>query len=88
MPWQGSRAKRSNKSGWEQSRRRKSLLRRSDLTCYICGQVTLESDLEADHVRPLAEGGRDSTSNMKLACRACHREKSLEEARRGRDRAA
>ena len=38
---------------------------------------------EVDHIKPLAHGGDDSDSNKELLCKACHKEKSKNEAAMG-----
>lgn len=63
--------------------RRRHILERDQFTCYLCGQTKLEDDLVADHVEPLAEGGADTTSNLKCCCTECHDEKSAREAQHG-----
>ncbi len=56
--------------------------------CAYCGRKTILADEEelqdsasaglmatADHVKPLAQGGKDKMSNLILACRDCNGEK-------------
>lgn len=57
------------------------------LWCQRC-QAPGRSDDVVDHRIPLAEGGTDEDSNRQRLCRTCHRAKSIEEAQRGRRRAA
>jgi len=40
-----------------------------------------------DHIKPKAEGGTDAASNLESLCGPCHEAKTLEEARRARERA-
>jgi hypothetical protein len=42
---------------------------------------------DADHILPLAEGGRDSPDNIQRLCQPCHREKTTEQAGRKSRRA-
>ena len=53
--------------------------------CKEAGHVTLAT--QRDHKVPLAEGGTDTDDNVQGLCDACHREKTLAEALRGRARA-
>ena len=63
---------------------RKIVLSRDNYTCQMCGNPYPESELENDHIVPLALGGPDQTSNMQCLCIPCHREKS-EQERKDRD---
>ena len=84
--WEGSRRKeRTTVNSYRATNRRRYLLRRDRLTCAACGRVALEHDLEVDHIKPLAEGGSDTTKNCQLLCLDCHSVKTQAEARRGRE---
>lgn len=84
-PWEGSTRRANAKAvGATATRRRRYVLRRDNLTCHMCGQIKLEHDLVADHVIPLAEGGPDTTDNVKALCLDCDRIKTQAEAQRGR----
>jgi 5-methylcytosine-specific restriction endonuclease McrA len=50
----------------------------------VCGN---RDDLELDHIIAFAEGGADDLNNAQWLCRSHHREKTLAEAARGRQRA-
>lgn len=50
--------------------------------CEAAGRVTIATI--RDHRIPLAEGGADDETNEQAICKACHTEKSLAEALRGR----
>lgn len=67
--------------------RRRYILDRDEHTCHICQQIRLAEDLVADHVIPLAEGGPDTTDNLKACCLDCHKIKSQGEAAKGRQHA-
>jgi 5-methylcytosine-specific restriction enzyme A len=83
--WEGSRRKeRTTVSSYRATMRRRYMLRRDKLTCASCGRVALEHDLEVDHIKPLAEGGPDTTKNCQLLCLDCHSQKTQAEAQRGR----
>lgn len=43
--------------------------------CAYCGQTFDERELTREHVRPLAQGGRDHWMNVVTACRACNHRK-------------
>ena len=45
-------------------------------TCYLCGKVCTPEEVEADHVRELADGGSKGRHNISVACKVCHRKKS------------
>lgn len=49
--------------------------------CEALGRVTLATI--ADHIIPLAEGGRDDESNLRGICAECHKVKTQAEAARG-----
>ncbi len=73
-------------TGRKLQRKRSELFARSPL-CSMCserGRVTLAT--VRDHKTPLAEGGADDDSNVQGLCDACHEEKTLAEALRGRAR--
>lgn len=59
----------------------------ADPLCANCkkhGRVTAAT--QRDHIVPLAEGGQDVDENVQGLCDDCHKEKSLQEAKRGRAR--
>lgn len=75
-------------TGRKLQRMREQLFQRQPL-CVECerhGRVRLAT--QRDHIIPLAEGGRDDSSNEQGLCEACHEAKSLRERTRGRARAA
>ena len=82
-PWQGSkRRERTKLSGWRQQKRSRYVLEKHDTICHVCSNPGSD---EADHVIPLAEGGADTAANMRpIHSEPCHREKTAEEAQRGR----
>ena len=82
-PWAGStRRSKTKRSGWEQQRRAKSVLRKHGYICHVCGQFGADT---ADHVIPLAHGGADKLSNLRpIHAEPCHREKTAREAAGGR----
>lgn len=48
--------------------------------CHICGQPVKESNWHREHVLPLADGGKDEVSNIRMAHDKCHRLKTVKEA--------
>ena len=79
-PWQ-SEAPRIR--GRRLQRLRASLFAERPL-CAICeasGRVTLATI--RDHIRPLAEGGRDEETNVQPLCQACSDVKTQQESARG-----
>lgn len=85
------RARRRNDPEWraktDESARLRYELQRSGITttalylrdrgiCHICGEQVLSTEAEPDHVIPLARGGANDPSNVKLSHRSCNRRKS------------
>ncbi|MFF4557178.1 HNH endonuclease [Streptomyces sp. NPDC001422] len=60
------------------TRRRARVLARDRFTCQKCGART---DLEVDHLVPVARGGSWELSNLWVLCRPCHRSKTYGEDR-------
>lgn len=54
---------------------REDIIRRDNSICHICGGSVEPRDLTLDHVIPLALGGDDIASNVKVAHRECNRRK-------------
>jgi len=53
---------------------RKRIMLRDKFTCQACGRITTE--LEIDHITPLAFGGAESDQNRQSLCIDCHKAKS------------
>lgn len=45
-------------------------------TCVMCLRSFLPSQVDIDHVKPLALGGQDIDSNVQVLCKACHKTKT------------
>ncbi|MGE3346067.1 MAG: HNH endonuclease [Ramlibacter sp.] len=81
----GTRQQRGYGRAWEKVRER--VLFRDQGLCQPCLAATPERITPAvavDHIKPKAEGGTDAESNLQAICKACHDQKTAEEARRGR----
>lgn len=61
------------------------VLERDGGACCSCGAL---APLEVDHVRPWADGGPTTPSNLQVLCRPCHRVKTTEDLRAARGAAA
>lgn len=59
-------------NGTFSSRQWLALLADGDHTCYLCGRRFPADQLEPEHLTPLARGGRNSTANIRPACRQCN----------------
>lgn len=57
--------------GWD--RLRAAVIERDGLRCRYCGDDN--GPFEADHIVPVARGGKDVLENLACACRACNRSK-------------
>lgn len=60
-------------------RRRRQVFDRDGWRCRRCGHYGTVHTLQADHIVPLAQGGRDTNGNMQTLCAACHALKTGEE---------
>jgi 5-methylcytosine-specific restriction protein A len=61
------------------ARWRRALNRAAYVGCNRCGGAFAPSDVEVDHIRPLALGGEDVESNIQTLCIPCHVAKTREE---------
>ncbi|MFE0699423.1 HNH endonuclease [Streptomyces sp. NPDC058872] len=41
-------------------------------TCAMCGVTYLPSQVDIDHIKPLALGGEDVAGNVQVLCKRCH----------------
>lgn len=53
-----------------------SVFRRDGFRCVYCGATPGEAGLHADHVTPVAAGGKNEIGNLVTACRDCNLGKS------------
>jgi len=67
---------------------RKAVLERDGWLCVPCyKQGKLTPAKEVDHIINIASGGTDDFDNLQTICRDCHKRKTSEEARMGREAA-
>ena len=79
----GSRHARGYGTEWD--RKRRIILRRDNGLCQVCLQKGfVQEGNTVDHKVPKAEGGTDDDSNLQTICDDCHKEKTAQEALRGR----
>ena len=72
------------KSGWQQQKDARRILRAHRFVCHVCGQF---GAMQVDHVIPVFEGGPDTDENKRpIHAEPCHREKTAAEAARARRR--
>ena len=55
---------------------REKILKRDNYTCQNCGNRPDKSDLEIDHIIPVAIGGANNMSNLQVLCKSCNGKKS------------
>lgn len=51
------------------------VFKRDKFTCQYCGRMSPDVILEVDHIKPVAEGGKNGMLNLITACRDCNRGK-------------
>ncbi|MEB3338222.1 MAG: HNH endonuclease, partial [Leptolyngbyaceae bacterium] len=54
---------------------RKYIFERDRYQCQSCGQTNAETELNVDHIIPLALGGANDISNFQTLCRSCNQAK-------------
>lgn len=52
------------------------VVRRDNYTCQNCGKHLLDTEVEFDHIIPVAKGGSSEEHNLRLTCFDCNRSKS------------
>lgn len=79
-PQHGSQQRWGNGRGGRPWRRKREAVAKRDMyTCQQCGRVTTDGD--ADHIRPISDGGTDDMDNLQWLCRVpCHRDKTIRES--------
>lgn len=51
------------------------VFKRDSFTCQYCGRKPPEVELEVDHIRPVAKGGKNEILNLVTSCKECNRGK-------------
>jgi 5-methylcytosine-specific restriction protein A len=54
---------------------RKYVFERDNFQCQSCGKIYLETNLNIDHIIPLARGGSNDISNLQTLCQTCNQKK-------------
>jgi 5-methylcytosine-specific restriction enzyme A len=54
---------------------KKYVLQRNNYQCQSCGQQNTETQLNIDHIIPLAKGGSNDISNLQVLCSRCNQKK-------------
>ncbi len=57
------------------NRIRFAIYKRDGYRCRICGRSEKFDDLEIDHIKPIAKGGKSTYNNLQTLCRRCNKEK-------------
>ena len=52
-----------------------SIYERDGYRCRICGRTERDDDLEIDHIKPIAKGGKSTYDNLQTLCKRCNKEK-------------
>ena len=82
-PW-ASKNKPKRLRGRKSQERRKRIAERDGYKCQICGRLTSEGI--ADHIIPLAFGGKDEEDQMQWLCVDCSDAKTKKESKNGKGR--
>jgi 5-methylcytosine-specific restriction endonuclease McrA len=75
-PRRSPSSRRTSRSRWQRLRR---FAKRKAKVCERCGS---SGPLDAHHVVPVSEGGRDVLSNVAVLCQTCHVEVERERRRK------
>lgn len=54
---------------------KKYVFERNKYQCQSCGKTHLETELQIDHIIPLARGGSNDISNLQTLCSNCNLKK-------------
>lgn len=52
-----------------------SIYARDNYRCRICGRGQRQTELEIDHIKPIAKGGKTTYDNLQTLCQACNKRK-------------
>jgi 5-methylcytosine-specific restriction enzyme A len=81
-PFEGARDRWKSHRPKNYEATRRFVIRRAEGRCESCGAP----GAEVDKIKPDAEGGLWIPENLQYLCKSCHRTKTDEDARRGRQR--
>ena len=59
---------------------RKYVFKRDSFQCQSCGKTDLETNLNIDHIIPLARGGSNDISNLQTLCQTCNQKKKRKDS--------
>lgn len=77
------RCKRYRTKAWEQLRI--EVIARDRMTCQLCGKLAIgPKECHVDHIKPVADGGSDELSNLRVLCAACHSRRTATDQKRPR----
>ena len=62
---------------------RQAVLKRFNNVCNNCKCSIIKDKFDIDHIRPLANGGTNKASNLQPLCKACHKDKCMNEHENG-----
>ena len=62
---------------------RQAVLNRFNNVCNNCKCSIIKDKFDIDHIRPLANGGTNKASNLQPLCKACHKDKCMNEHENG-----
>lgn len=60
-------------------RTRFAILKRDNFRCQYCGKTSEQTQLEVDHIIPVAKGGADDEGNLITSCKICNRGKLVDD---------
>ena len=52
-----------------------SIYERDGYTCQLCGKTYDTDNLEIDHIKPIAKGGKSTYDNLQTLCKRCNKNK-------------
>lgn len=91
VAWEKSVHRASGRGGRPWQRKREAVFKRDHYLCQICLHKGVLTSVElhgircgvCDHRIPLSQGGADDDSNLQTICKACDKDKTAIESRRG-----
>ena len=52
-----------------------AIYERDNYCCKMCGKSEDEEELEIDHIKPIAKGGKSTYDNLQTLCKSCNKKK-------------